>query len=83
MWDIWPRDCREQLAAFLRTHADEFAAEGLNINPPNILHPIHDQVINFPAHLFKMPCGSACKIKWLQAGSPQESLPFMTYGGTH
>ena len=44
MWDIWPRDCREQLAAYMRGHAAEFAAEGLNVNPDNILHPIHDQV---------------------------------------
>ncbi|BDA43691.1 probable lysine-specific demethylase 3B at C-terminar half [Coccomyxa sp. Obi] len=43
VWDIWPRDCREQLSAYLRAHAAEFAAEGLNVNPDNILHPIHDQ----------------------------------------
>ncbi|CAL8468356.1 g7896 [Coccomyxa elongata] len=43
VWDIWPRDCREQLAAYMRGHAAEFAAEGLNVNPDNILHPIYDQ----------------------------------------
>ena len=50
MWDIWPRNSREQLAAFLRRHADEFAAEGVHIDPPSILHPIHGQVISFERH---------------------------------
>ena len=44
VWDIWPRDCREQLAAYLRAHAAEFVAEGMNLDPEKILHPIHDQV---------------------------------------
>ncbi|CAL8466277.1 g5813 [Coccomyxa elongata] len=43
VWDIWPRDSREPLAAYLRAHAAEFAAEGLNLDPEKILHPIHDQ----------------------------------------
>lgn len=43
MWDIWPRDSRELLAEFLRRHAHEFDADGLNVDPDNVLHPIHDQ----------------------------------------
>ncbi|BDA51374.1 probable lysine-specific demethylase 3A at C-terminar half [Coccomyxa sp. Obi] len=43
VWDIWPRNSRDQLAAYLRAHAAEFAAEGLNLDPEKILHPIHDQ----------------------------------------
>ncbi len=43
VWDIWPRDSREKLRAFLMRHVDEFKAEGLS-GLDNILDAIHDQV---------------------------------------
>ena len=43
VWDIWPREARGPLKAYLHAHADEFRAEGTEI-AGDILDPIHDQV---------------------------------------
>lgn len=71
MWDIWPRDCREQLAAYMRGHAAEFAAEGLNVNPDNILHPIHDQVCARDCCMF---AGHDACMTLFHEGLPRDTL---------
>lgn len=69
MWDIWPRDSRKELEAFLRRHADEFAAEGVNVDVDTMLHPIHDQA---RCHPFFFVGGAGLKPEHGQEISKQE-----------